>query len=117
LGGKVVFSRFAFRLSDYRAPEPDLAYIRPDRIHLAERGFMPGPPDIAVEIVAEESRARDYVEKRSLYEQAGVQEYWIIDQQKRVPIFWHCGTARSSQRRSTATASSTAKSCPASGSM
>lgn len=80
LGGKVVFSRFAFRLSDYRAPEPDLAYIRPDRLHLAERGFMPGPPDIAVEIVAKESRDRDYVEKRSLYEQSGVQEYWIIDQ-------------------------------------
>lgn len=80
LGGKVVISRVAFRLSEHRAPEPDIAYIRSERVHLAERGYMPGPPDIAVEIVAEESRSRDYVEKRSLYEQAGVQEYWIIDQ-------------------------------------
>ena len=79
VGGSVLSSRFAFELSEIRAPEPDVAYVRPERVHLlAERG-MRGGPDVAVEIVSRESRNRDYGEKRQLYQDAGVTEYWIID--------------------------------------
>jgi Uma2 family endonuclease len=78
-GGEVLSSRFAFELSDLRAPEPDVAYVRPERLHLLEESRMRGGPDIAVEIVARESRNRDYGEKRQLYQEAGVPEYWIID--------------------------------------
>ena len=79
IAGRVLGSRFAFRLSETRAPEPDVAYVVPERIHLLEERGMLGGPDIAVEIVARESRSRDYVEKRRIYEEAGVREYWIID--------------------------------------
>lgn len=79
LGGLVVGSRFAFQVSDLRAPEPDVAYISADRVNLVEPMSMPGGPDIAVEIVSTESRQRDYQEKRELYRQASVHEYWVID--------------------------------------
>jgi Uma2 family endonuclease len=77
--GAVVGSRFAFKISDRRAPEPDVAYIGPDRMQHVEANYMVGGPDIAVEIVSRESRQRDYHEKRELYRQADVREYWIID--------------------------------------
>jgi Uma2 family endonuclease len=84
-GGKVVFSRYAFRLGDFSAPEPDVAYVRAERVGLMGEGGMRGGPDIAVEVVSRESRQRDYETKRRLYEEAGVSEYWIIDPiQKRV---------------------------------
>ncbi len=79
LGGRVVFSRYAFRLSELHAPEPDVAYVRAERVELVGQGSMRGAPDIAVEVVSRESRHRDYDEKRRLYEQSAVFEYWIID--------------------------------------
>ena len=79
ISGKAFFSRYACRLGDFRAPEPDVGYVRPERIGLAEQGGMRGGPDIAVEVVSRESRHRDYHDKRRLYEEAGVPEYWIID--------------------------------------
>ena len=77
--GEVLGSRFAFELSQTRAPEPDVAFVSTARLHLVEETRMKGAPDIAVEIVARESRTRDYFEKKNLYEAAGVLEYWIID--------------------------------------
>jgi len=77
--GMVFGSRFAFELSHIRAPEPDVAFVSIARLHLVEETRMKGAPDIAVEIVARESRSRDYFEKKNLYESAGVLEYWIID--------------------------------------
>ena len=79
LGGRVFVTRFAFEITDYRSPEPDVAYVRPERTHLLTENGMQGGPDIAVEIVSRESRGRDYGEKKSLYQDAGVAEYWIVD--------------------------------------
>lgn len=79
IGGEVFFSRYACRLSEFSAPEPDVAYVGPERVGLLEPGGMRGGPDIAVEVVSRESRHRDYDDKRRLYEEAAVPEYWIID--------------------------------------
>ena len=88
LGGRVFGSRFSFRLTKQRAPEPDVAYVRRERVHLIRRREMKGGPDLAVEIVSRDSRTRDYRDKKELYQQAGVAEYWILDPLKqRVQFF------------------------------
>src|SRR5262245_61061081 len=78
--GDVVGSRAAFRLDEGQAPEPDIAFVRKERLHLARRGYFDGPPDVAVEIVSPDSIERDYVRKREQYRSAGVPEYWILDE-------------------------------------
>lgn len=78
--GQVFGSRVAFRLEEYQSPEPDIAFVRTDRLHIVQRGFVDGPPDLAVEIVSPDSIERDYVRKREQYRQAGVPEYWIVDE-------------------------------------
>lgn len=77
--GEVYGSRFAFEISQFRAPEPDVAFVRTERLHLVSERRMVGGPDIAVEIVSRDSRQRDYGEKKQLYAEAGVTEYWMID--------------------------------------
>jgi Uma2 family endonuclease len=78
--GAIYASRVAFRLGEKNGPEPDIAFVRTDRLHLVERGFVQGGPDLAIEIVSPESEDRDYVKKRKQYEEAGVPEYWIVDE-------------------------------------
>lgn len=77
--GRVFGFRIAFRLDDENGPEPDLAYIRPERVHLIRKTFIKGPPDWALEIVSPSSVERDYRKKRAQYERFGVPEYWIVD--------------------------------------
>ena len=47
--------------------------------HRRRRGFIDGPPALAIEIVSPDSVDRAYVQKRAIHEAAGVAEYWIID--------------------------------------
>jgi Uma2 family endonuclease len=78
--GKVNGSRAAYRVNDKNSPEPDIAFVRRNRTNLVRRGFVNGPPDLAMEIVSPESVERDYETKRELYQDAGVEEYWIVDE-------------------------------------
>lgn len=83
LGGRVFVNRAAFRLSRFRAPEPDVGFVRKQRRHLIRKRETRGGPDMAFEIVSPESRKRDYVDKKRIYEAAAVAEYWIIDPLKK----------------------------------
>ena len=78
--GDVFISRVAFRLAHHQSPEPDIAFVQKDRLHLSQYGFFDGSPDLAIELVSPESVERDYHKKRKQYETAGVREYWIIDE-------------------------------------
>lgn len=77
--GEVFGSRVAFVLGESSAPEPDIAFVSSRHSDRIQEGRINGPPDLAVEIVSPESRDRDYLVKKALYERGGVQEYWIID--------------------------------------
>ncbi len=78
--GETFESGAAFRLAENQGPEPDLAFVRKKRLHLKRRGHFEGAPDLAIEIVSPESIDRDYEKKREQYRQAGVREYWIVDE-------------------------------------
>src|SRR5262249_10790183 len=77
--GKIVGSRVAFRLGTGGGPEPDIAFIRKERMRLLKGGYVNGAPDLAMEIVSPDSITRDYYDKRHQYQAAHVREYWIVD--------------------------------------
>src|SRR5438552_78099 len=76
--GKVVTAPIDMVLSPHRAVQPDVAFIAQDRLGIIRR-VIHGPVDLAVEVISLGNRNRDRIEKRDLYEQYGIKEYWIID--------------------------------------
>ena len=76
--GEVVISPVDMVLSPHRAVQPDVAFIAQERLAIIQRAIV-GPADLVAEVVSLGGRNRDRIEKRDLYEQHGVKEYWIID--------------------------------------
>ena len=67
--------------------QPDVMFIAKDRTHIIQRHVM-GAPDLAVEVVSDGRRKRDYKDKRERYEEHGVKEYWILDpEQKHIEVW------------------------------
>jgi Uma2 family endonuclease len=67
--------------------EPDLQIILNNNPGTLTETAMIGPADICIEVVSQESVARDHGEKFAEYEKAGVGEYWIIDPLRQICRF------------------------------
>ena len=76
--GKAAAAPLDMVLSPHQVTQPDVLFIAQDRLSMIQRVVM-GPADLVMEVVSLGGRNRDRIEKRDLYEQYGVQEYWIID--------------------------------------
>lgn len=59
--------------------EPDLCFVRRERLSIIQRTHIAGPPDLCIEIISESSRGRDEQDKFTLYARHGVAEYWLVD--------------------------------------
>lgn len=68
--------------------DPDLIFVGRDRLSVVKETFVDGPADLVIEILSQESRTRDTVEKFAEYQQGGVREYWIIDPENREARFF-----------------------------
>ena len=67
--------------------EPDISVIC-DPNKLTDRGCT-GAPDLIFEIVSPASRKMDYSLKNTIYSEAGVREYWIVDPAKECVTVYH----------------------------
>ncbi len=77
-GGRPVIAPYDVLLPSRSVVEPDVFYVRRERVDLIRKRFE-GVPDLVVEVVSPGSRGRDGLLKRRLYERNRVAEYWIVD--------------------------------------
>ncbi len=78
--GQVFQAEFQMKLPAHRAGrEPDIFFIAHEKLAKLKTNYFDGPGDIVVEIISPESIERDRVTKFEEYQEAGVQEYWLID--------------------------------------
>jgi len=73
------------------AVQPDVIVIlEPQRARLS-RKRLTGPPALAVEIISYSSKRTDRLQKRQLYQEEQVPEYWIVDLEQRHVERWRPG--------------------------
>jgi Uma2 family endonuclease len=61
------------------AREPDILFVVKEHLDWIGSDELRGAADLVVEVVSEDSVARDRDRKFAEYEQGGVREYWILD--------------------------------------
>jgi len=66
-------------LSKINVVQPDLLFVSNGRLNILTEAGVSGAPDLAVEVLSPSTHRRDEVTKLRLYENFGVDEYWIVD--------------------------------------
>ena len=82
--GQVFDAPTDLQLSDTDIVQPDLIVVLESNRRIITRTHIKGVPDIVVEILSDSSKQHDRVDKRALYQSAGIREYWIVDPESRV---------------------------------
>jgi Uma2 family endonuclease len=79
-GGEALTAPVDVRFSDVDVAEPDLVFVRAERVpSLGDEPFIGVPPDLVVEVSSARTRRDDLTRKKVLYERYGVPEYWFVD--------------------------------------
>ncbi|MCI5158845.1 MAG: Uma2 family endonuclease [Candidatus Electrothrix sp. AUS1_2] len=86
--GQVFVAPIDVRLNERNIFQPDILFISKEKASLIGKRMIESPPDLVAEVLSPSSAYHDLRTKFRAYEQAGVQEYWIVDpERKSVEVF------------------------------
>lgn len=76
--GKVFFALTDVVFDDDQVFQPDIVFVKTEKQKIICKDAIHGIPDIIIEIISPSSTFYDTVEKRDVYQQYGVDEYWLV---------------------------------------
>jgi len=82
--GQVLFAPIGVRLPNQPVSlQPDILFIRAERLDIIGEDYVEGAPDLVMEILSPSNWLYDRREKKQVYQEGGVSEYWIVDPRAR----------------------------------
>ena len=76
--GEVDVAPFDVMLSSNNVLQPDIIYVRKERMDIFTNAGAPGSPDLVIEILSPSTAARDRSKKRDAYAAHGIPNSWIL---------------------------------------
>jgi Uma2 family endonuclease len=76
--GKAFCAPVDVYLNDENIFQPDIFFISTGKSSIIKKRGVFGAPDLVIEILSQD-RNVDLVKKKAVYEECGVQEYWVVD--------------------------------------
>jgi Uma2 family endonuclease len=86
--GMVAVAPFEVELTPDSAVQPDVLVVLAKRESRFTPARLYGPPSLVVEVVSYSSKRTDRLQKRQLYQDEGVPQYWIVDVEARRVERW-----------------------------
>ena len=77
--GKTFFSPIDSYLNERNVYQPDILFLNNEQLSFIKRKGVYGAPALVIEILSEGSEQYDLHDKKTVYEKAGVKEYWVVD--------------------------------------
>ena len=77
--GEVFIAPYDVVLDNFNVVQPDILFVSNERSHIITDLNIQGAPDLAIEILSPSTEQRDRTQKRDLYAQHVVPEYWLAD--------------------------------------
>ena len=80
--GKVYIAPVDILLEEHTVVQPDILFIRQERLSIVGEKKVDAAPDLVVEVLSPSTFYKDLRKKMAAYSQFGVQEYWIVDPER-----------------------------------
>lgn len=77
--GEVFVAPYDVVFSEENVAQPDILFVRKERLSIIGVANLPAAPDLVAEILSPGAREKDLAIRRKIYARFGVQEYWIVD--------------------------------------
>lgn len=77
--GEAIYAPVDVYLGDKSAVQPDVFFISNANKHFIKNDGIYGAPDIIIEVLSPRNKNADLIKKKAVYEQFGVQEYFIVE--------------------------------------
>lgn len=81
--GKVSLAPLDVVFDQRNALQPDLLFVRKDRLNVIQHGHIEGPPDLVIEVLSPSTASYDRDTKIQVYARSGVSEIWFVDPESR----------------------------------
>jgi Uma2 family endonuclease len=86
---------------DKNVMQPDILFIAAENLGIVKNGKIKGSPDFIIKILAPGNKKHDTELKKAVYENFGVNEYFVVDPETKETITWYLTGKKYTKQQST----------------